>query len=59
MRTKIREYVWLVLTVLCFAAAIHQTFKLGFSESYVFFIFAVMAFFMYYIRRTLRLAKKD
>lgn len=59
MRTKIREYVWLSLAVLCFAAAIHQTFKLGFSESYVFFIFAVMAFLMYYIRRTLRLGKKD
>ncbi|HEY9123462.1 MAG TPA: hypothetical protein PK252_10095 [Bacteroidales bacterium] len=59
MRTKIREYVWLSLAIFCIAAAIHQTFKLGFSESYVFFIFAVMAFLIYYIRRTLRLAKKD
>jgi apolipoprotein N-acyltransferase len=51
MRNKIRQYVWLVMFFLCLLAGIHQTLKLGFSKSYLFFVFAIFAFGFYWIRK--------
>jgi len=45
------KYVWLTLFILCLAAGIHQTWRQGFSKSYVFFVCAIFAFGFYWIRR--------
>jgi hypothetical protein len=51
MRNKIRQYVWLVTWIICIAAGIQQTIKLGFSKSYIFFVLAIFAFGFYWIRK--------
>jgi len=62
MKTKIAktfEILWLIIAILCLITAIHQTFNEGISKSYVFFIFSLVAFFMYSIRKHIRKTKKD
>ena len=53
------EILWLATAILCFIAAIHQTFREGFSESYILFIFTILAIIMYLLRRYLRINKKS
>jgi len=53
------EILWFATAILCLIAAIHQTYKEGFSESYILFIFTVMAILMYVLRRYLRINKKS
>ena len=53
------EFLWVVTSVLCLFAAIHQTYYEGFSKSYIFFIFSFVAFIMYLLRRQIRKSKKD
>ncbi len=58
-KTNIFEVLWLITAILCFIAAIHQTYREGFSESYILFIFTVLAVIMYLLRRYLRINKKS
>jgi hypothetical protein len=53
------EILWFTTAILCFIAAIHQTFREGFSKSYILFIFTVLAIIMYLLRRYLRINKKS
>jgi hypothetical protein len=58
-KTNIFEVLWLITAMLCFFAAIHQTYREGFSESYILFIFTALAVIMYLLRRYLRVNKKS
>ena len=55
MRKQIREYLWLFSFVICLSAGIHQTLKQGIKTSFVFFLFAAVSLFLYFIRRNLRI----
>ncbi|MDX9770730.1 MAG: hypothetical protein RBT19_10215 [Tenuifilaceae bacterium] len=48
---KVLEYIWLILSVICLVLAIHATLKIGFAQSYMFFILAVVALLMFFLRR--------
>ena len=61
MKTKLSkslEIIWLITALLCLSTAIHQTFTEGISKSYVFFIFSLLAFVMYILRKHLRKSNK-
>jgi len=51
---KIIEVTWLITSIICLLTGIHQTFYEGFSKSYLFFIFAIIAYLMYYFRKYMR-----
>ena len=57
--SRIFEILWIIVAVLCLSAAIHQTIYEGISKSYVFFIFSLIAFVMYSVRKQIRKSKKD
>jgi len=48
---KLLEWLWLIMVVICLAAAIHQTIQQGLSKSYPFFGLSLVAFLMYLLRR--------
>jgi flagellar biogenesis protein FliO len=48
---KILEYIWLILAAVCLVMAIHATMKIGFSNSYMYFILTGVALLMYLLRR--------
>lgn len=50
MYARIIKYVWLITSLLCLSAGIHQTIRQGISKSYVFLVFAIFAFAFYLIR---------
>lgn len=52
---KILEITWFIVAILCFLSAIHQIINTGFSESYLFIIFAIISFLIYFFRRKNRL----
>ena len=47
------KHVWFVVSIISLIAAIHKTWLFGIKESYLFFIFAVVAFLMYLIRKNM------
>ena len=50
----ILQILWLVVSILSLFAGIHKTIQLSFKESYLFFIFTLIALLMYFYRRNLR-----
>jgi Ca2+/Na+ antiporter len=54
----ILEYFWLIVVILSGIKGIIDTFKRGFSESYMIFIICALALFLFLIRRSLRLKSK-
>jgi len=48
------EMLWLVLSIACLGAAIHQTVMKGMRVSYTFYLMALICGLMYYIRRKRR-----
>lgn len=51
---KILEFIWLVLAFFCLGFGIYATIATGFSQSYMFFALALVAFLMYLLRRVRR-----
>ncbi len=47
------KHIWFVVALVSLIAAIHKTWMLGFKESYLFFIFAIIAFLMYLFRKNM------
>lgn len=45
------EVIWLGLSLFCIGIGVHSTLKVGFEQSYMFFILSVVAAFMYGLRR--------
>ncbi|MDD3567504.1 MAG: hypothetical protein PHT92_03800 [Bacteroidales bacterium] len=56
---KVLEYIWLILSVVCLGMAIHATLKVGFGQSYMFYILAVVALLMFFLRRSRRKANES
>jgi membrane protein implicated in regulation of membrane protease activity len=50
----ILEQIWLALSLFCLGLGVWATVKVGFSTSYVFFVLAVVALLMYFLRRNRR-----
>ncbi|MDX9845440.1 MAG: hypothetical protein RBT74_00540 [Tenuifilaceae bacterium] len=48
---RILEVVWLILAVVCLGFAIYATVTVGIDQSYMFFVLALVAVLMYFIRR--------
>jgi len=58
-RNKILETVWFVVAIISVVAGIHKTYIDGsFRESYPFFIITLIAFLMFFFRRSLRKSEK-
>lgn len=53
---RVLEIIWLVLAAVCLGFAIYATVTVGFSQSYMFFILALVALLMFFIRRHRRLS---
>lgn len=51
---KILEIIWLITSFLCIVAGIHQTIYEGFSKSYIFFLFSIVAFLIFLFRQKTR-----
>jgi len=51
---RIIELTWLITSILCLLTAVHQTIYEGFQKSYLFYIFAIIAFLMYSFRKHIR-----
>ena len=57
--SKSLEIIWLITSLLCLSAAIHQTFNEGISKSYILFIFSLLAFVMYILKKHIRNSNKN
>lgn len=53
--TGIFEVVWFVLGGLMLFMAVDATMSNGFGESWYYFLFSVLAFAMYFLRRRMRI----
>ncbi len=51
-KNKFLEISWLTIAVICLGIAIFESFRSGFNENYRFFIFAIIAMGMYFLRRS-------
>jgi hypothetical protein len=59
-RNKILETVWFIVALLSVVAGIHKTYTDGgFRESYLFFIISLIAFLMFFFRRSMRKSEKE
>jgi len=56
--TGILEVIWFVIGGLMLFIAVDSSLTNGFSESWYYFLFAIMALSMYFLRRRNRLSKK-
>jgi len=54
----ILEVIWFVIGGLMLFIGVDSSLEKGFSESWYYFIFAILALSMYYMRRRNRLSKK-
>jgi len=52
------KHVWFVVAIISLIAAIHKTWLFGLKESYLFFIFAIIAFLMYLFRKNMTTPNK-
>lgn len=53
------KHLWIIVSITCLIAAIHRSWMLGFKESYLFFIFAIVAFLMYLLRNYMNKQDKN
>jgi len=56
--TAIFEVVWFVLGGLMLFIAVDITLSSGFKESWYYFLFALLAFMIYYFRRKMRISRR-
>lgn len=49
----------MLVTILSLLAGIHKTWRFGLQDSYLFFIFALIAFIMYLFRKNMGKQKKS
>jgi len=45
------KHIWMIIAIINLIIGIHKTWLHGLSNSYLFFIFAVVSFLMYLIRK--------
>lgn len=56
--TAIFEVVWFVLGGVMLFMAVDLTLNAGFGESWPYFLFAILAFALYYLRRRMRISRR-
>lgn len=54
MKNKILEISWLILAIFSILIAIIETIRVGFANCYHFYIFFIVAIFVYFLRRNHR-----
>jgi len=47
------KHIWIIVAIICLAAAVHSTLNEGIKESYLFFIFALVSLIMFFLRNLL------
>ena len=52
------EIIWFVMGGLLLFIGINESLEVGLSESWYYFVFAILSWFMYYRRRKYRLSDK-
>ncbi len=52
------EVIWFVLGGLMFFIAVDVTLSNGISESWYYYLFAILAFIMYFFRRRMRISRQ-
>ena len=52
------KHVWIIVAIISLIAAIHKAWQFGLKESYLFFIFAIIAFMMYLFRKNMTTPNK-
>jgi len=57
-RTSILEVLWFIIGGLILFIAIEYSLDNGFFNSWYYYLFSILAFTMYYLRRKSRLSKK-
>jgi len=55
-QSKARELLWLTIAAMSFATGIHKTVFFSFQESWYFFVFVLVAIFMFFIWRNKRIS---
>ncbi len=53
-QSKAREILWLVVSAMSLSSAVHKTIYVSLKDSWYFYLFTIIAFAMYLIRRNLR-----
>jgi len=51
---RILERVWAIIGLTCLSIGAYETHRLGFQESYIFFIFALVSGIVFWLRRRRR-----
>lgn len=49
--SKVMEYIWLVLAIVCMVLGVLSTLEKGIAIGYPFFILTLLALAMFYLRR--------
>lgn len=57
--SRIMEIIWIVLSAACLGIGIYSTIRVGFAASYMFYILALVALVMFWLRRYRRLRDQD
>ena len=52
------EVIWFVLGGLMLFIAVDVTLSIGISESWYYYLFAILAFIMYFFRRRMRISRQ-
>lgn len=47
----VMEVIWIILALICIGFGVYSTLKVGFSQSYMFFILSIVAVLMFMLRR--------
>jgi 4-hydroxybenzoate polyprenyltransferase len=53
------KHLWMIVAILSLIAAIHRTVVMGFKESYIFYIFVLVALLMFWIRSYMSKKEKN
>jgi hypothetical protein len=53
------KHLWMIIAIISLIAAVHRTIVLGFKESYIFYIFVLVAALMYLIRNYMSKNEKN
>lgn len=53
-KAKAMEYLWIGIAVLSLGVGIHKTINHGFDDSWLFYIFVIVALLMWFLRKKMR-----
>ena len=57
--SRIMEFIWVLLSAICFAIGAYSTIKVGFQDGFMFFVLATLALAMYWLRRYRRIKEAE